>query len=139
MKHAKEKGRRAELLTAQRLREAGFDAKRTPLSGAIPEWREDVTSPSFPLFIEVKNREAWQILEWYKTAEQKSEGKPVVIVATKNNEDLYCFMKLSDLLEIMKGKPIQQVRTVAKPKRLSLDETSRLTFSKKDQVRRAKK
>lgn len=139
LKHAKEKGRRAELYVAELLRGYGFDSRRTPLSGAIPGWREDITSPRFPFAIEVKNRESWQILEWYKDAESKETPKPPLLVVTKNGEMMYCFLLLSDFLNMMTNKPAKVIKIPDKAKKLSLEETSKLKFSKSFQVRRPKK
>ena len=132
------KGKRGEYHVRDMLREYGYKAERTPLSGAIPGWREDITSPMFPFAIEVKNRESWAILDWYKDAESKETPKPTLLVATKNNEDYYCFLRLSDLLMIMQQKIKQPIAKPDKTKKLSLEETSGLQFSKKQQTRRAK-
>ena len=52
-------------------------------------------------FWEAKCREAWQIIDWLKKAQDDSGMRPAIVVATKNNEDDYAFLKLDDLLRIL--------------------------------------
>lgn len=54
-------------------------------------------------FWELKNRESWAILDWYKKAVDDAQGttlKPLV-VATKNFEKDYVFLSLDDFLSIL--------------------------------------
>src|SRR3990167_3264816 len=104
MKHPKEKGRRHELDIAQLLREFGWKASRTPLSGGIEGWKGDITAPDFSLFIEAKNVEGIgkQFLDWYKKAKDQAGSKIPTIVWTKNHEQIYAFLLFTDLLGILK-------------------------------------
>ena len=52
---------------------------------------------------EAKKREAWAILEWWKKAKDDAETyRTPVVVASRNNEDDYVFMKLEDFLKLLK-------------------------------------
>ena len=55
-------------------------------------------------FWEAKKRETWAILQWYKKAvEDAKRGKRIpVVVASKNQESDYVFLKLSDFIKILK-------------------------------------
>jgi Holliday junction resolvase len=103
LKNPKSKGNRHERHVAELLRGYGFDAKRTPMSGAIDWMKGDITSRDFPFFIEAKNTEKTKFLEWYKKAEDQSGAMPPIIVWTSNNENIYCFLLFTDMLSLMTG------------------------------------
>jgi hypothetical protein len=134
--HPKDKGSRFERTVSEILRGYGFkDARRTPLSGAIKgidNLSGDITSKSWPFFTEVKCTEKPNFLKYYKKAESESGAKPPIIIWTKNREQIYCFLLLSDLINIMlKGFIMKEkYKKPEKPKRLSLEETSGLKWSK---------
>ena len=129
--NAKQKGSRAEYEVRDLLTGMGWPSRRTPLSGAIEGWRSDITSPSFPCHVEVKNQEHWDILKWYKETESKTEGKIPIVVATKNREELYVFLRFSEFLQLIKHTNIlrQQFPKPIKERKSQID-YSQLKFSK---------
>ena len=137
LKHPKEKGRRTELRVAELLRGYGIKAFRTPLSGGIATWKGDITTQKdFPLFIEVKCQETWKPLEWYRKTGQEAGEKIPVVLMTKNREDIYAFLLFSNLMNIITNRKTYIIKKPQKPKRLSLEETSQLKFSKAKQIKR---
>jgi len=52
---------------------------------------------------EMKSRESWNILDWYKKAADDSQGtfKKPVVVASRNHENSYVFLTLEDFLKIL--------------------------------------
>ena len=138
LKKAKEKGRRSELRIAEILRGYGIKAYRTPLSGAIDTWKGDITTQkNFPLFIESKNQETWKPLEWYRKTATECGAKIPTVLMSKNREDIYAFILFSDLMNIMTNRQTYKIKKPEKPQRLTLEETSGLKFSKKNQIRRS--
>lgn len=97
----------------------------------------DIVSNDFPLFVEAKNTEKTQFAEWYHKAETQCGGKPPVIVWTRNKEQVFAFLSFSDLLILMRGStPVKEKFTKPqKTKRLSLEETRDLPFSKLNQIK----
>jgi hypothetical protein len=146
LKSAKQKGTRLERNVAQRLRDTGLDkgAQRTPLSGAIPWMREDITT-KLPIHFELKNRETWTPLAWWKETKGKCGNKMPILVLSRNGEDIYAFLHFEDLLTTLdyanKGgfTVIHKYAIPKKPKELALEETSQLKFSKLAQVHRKTK
>ena len=130
-----DKGKRHEYHVRDLLRGFGFKARRTPMSGAIDFLKGDVMT-DFPFFIEAKNVEKTQFAEWYHKAETESGAKPPIIVWTRNREDVFCFLRFSDFLMALTGKKISPIRKPEKTKRMSIEESSHLRFSKKSQVKR---
>lgn len=133
IKHPKEKGRRLEQHVTELIRGYGFkDAFRTPMSGAIKNvgLTADVTSKSFPCFIECKNQETTKFTKWYHKAENECGAKPPMIIWTKNKENIYSFMLLSDFLTIITNKPLQSIKKPTKPKQQSLEDTASFKFAK---------
>lgn len=139
LKKPKEKGRRLELHIAELLRGYGFsDTYRQPLSGGIEGMKGDIRSKTWPFFTEVKNCETWKPLEWYKKAASECGSLPPVIIMSKNREEIYCFLLMSDFINAVIGEiPIKKKFVIPqKPQRLTLEETSQLPFSKAYQARR---
>lgn len=139
LKRPKEKGRRAEAEVAELIRGFGYAKTfRQPLSGAISFMKGDIASHTWPYFTEIKNCETWMPLAWYRKAESESENKPPIVVMTKNGDDYYCFMRFSDFLMALKNAPIETIKIPPKAKKLTLQESSGLMFSKEAQVRKGK-
>ena len=132
------KGKRAEYHTRDMLRGFGYSAERNPMSGAISWLKGDIRT-NLPFFIEVKNTEKTQFAEWYHKAEQQSSAYPPMIVWTRNQEDMFCFLRFSDFLMALNGKSSQIIKKPEKPQKMGLEETSKLRFSKLSQVHRKKK
>lgn len=135
LKSPQNKGKRGEYIVRDLIRGFGFEVQRTPMSGAISFMKGDLISARFPWFIEVKNTVKTQFAKWYKKAADQAESKPPMI-AWLNKGDVYAFLLLSDLLQLMSEEGIiKQVFSKKKPsERLSLEETSELPFSKFKQL-----
>lgn len=132
--NAKQKGNRGEYSVRDLLRAFGYKANRTPMSGAIPTWKGDITS-EFPFFLEVKNTDKTTFIPWYEKASEESGAKPPMICWIHKGQ-IYAFAQLTDIIMFGKGKVSQPVGKPQKPVKLGLDETSQLMYSKKHQVRR---
>lgn len=104
------KGKNFERAVAKLISDAlNIQFRRTPSperwkadkgDGAAPMWQKTI---AHDFMWEMKNREAWAILDWYKKAKTdcgNSKQIPVV-VATKNHEDSYAFLAFSDFLNIL--------------------------------------
>ena len=104
------KGKNHEREVAKLISDAlGIDFRRTPSperwkavkgDGNAPSWQKTI---AHDFMWEMKCRESWAILDWYKKAVDDCEGtyrKPVV-VASKNNEDNYVFLSFKDFMKIL--------------------------------------
>lgn len=108
---SQKKGSDFERKIARKLKEVfGVDVKRT---GTQERWKAhggDVNPPSYSntilkdFFWECKNRENWAILNWFKKAQDDSSksGQIPVVVASKNHEDDYAFLRFEDFIDIIK-------------------------------------
>ena len=132
------KGKRGEYQVRDILKEFGYEAHRTVMSGATPWHKGDIES-NFPFFIEVKNTEKTKFSEWYHKAKQQSGIQPPIIMWTRNNEDMFCFIKLTDFLLAIQGKTAQPLPKPSKSKKIGLEESSGLMFSKAAQTHRNRK
>jgi hypothetical protein len=137
--NVQQKGKRHEYHVRDILKTYGYEARRTPMSGAISFLKGDILSDSFPFFIECKDDKKASFLKWWKKAQSESSVKPAIVVWTINREDIYTFIRFTDLLDIMKKGIVTKDKKVYTHKRASLDETAGFAFSKKQQVRRPKK
>lgn len=52
-------------------------------------------------FWECKARESWSIIDWLKKAQDDSGFRPAIVVATRNHENDYAFLRLEDLIRIL--------------------------------------
>lgn len=134
LKSAKAKGYRFEVFVKDRLKAYGYEAQRTPLSGALDGWKGDITSKDFPFFIECKNCENTKFLEWYKKANDQTVGKPPVIFWTRNNEESYAFLSMDDFIMLTKGSYIAPQAHEKPKKGKKVEEPSNLPFSKNNQL-----
>lgn len=103
-KSKKAKGTRLEVLIAKLLRDSGLDknAKKQPRSGAYSGFEGDIFT-DLPFHFEAKNQETWKPLEYWKQAERDCpQNKMPVVVMSKNREDAFAFLKLTDLIHIIK-------------------------------------
>jgi len=143
LKNPKAKGDAFERRIVEILREYGFEARRSPMSGAIKGigLEPDVLSKPFPFFISCKDVEKANMVAYWHEADRESGAKPPIVAYTKNRENIYCFLLFSDLLNLMtKGFIMKEkIKKPEKSKRVSLEGSSRLKFSKLHQVRRKKK
>ncbi len=138
-----QKGKRAEYQVRDLIKGYGYDARRSPMSGAIKGlgWEADILSKNFPFFCEVKNVEKPQFLKYYKKAENECGTKPPIIIWTKNREDIYVFLLFTDFMTILTQSTASNLKqkfskTKGKPKKV--DMTSSLKFSKTQSARRKK-
>jgi hypothetical protein len=110
-KGARDKGANFERDIARKLATAfGVEVRRT---GAQERWKstnggdvnarkgEDTVLNDF--FFELKCQEKWNLLEWYKKAVDDVGGMHQIpmVVAKKNRESEYCFLKLDDMIRLL--------------------------------------
>lgn len=87
----------------------GVTVKRTPAQESAKIHGGDVNAPKYmntiltDFFWELKCRESWSIIDWYKKAVDDAAGSSQIpiVVATKNHEDDYVFMSLTDFTRII--------------------------------------
>lgn len=98
-KGARQKGSRFERWVAKALVNAGIEAKRAPLSGALSWLKGDVVEFNTirPHVHECKNCETLELpLWWRQTAEQAGEGEVPVLHFTSNYQKAYSVMLAED-------------------------------------------
>lgn len=99
--NSKDKGARYERELASKLRDYGYDARRTAqYCGNTGEAADIVGLPG--IHIEAKHQERIQIYEWMGQALRdslKSSDKPAVFFRKNNSETLVC-MRLDDWIEL---------------------------------------
>ena len=105
--NSQKKGKSYELEIAHKLEcLTGIPMKRT---GAQEKWKSrsgDVNPARTSLLSrfhwELKKRESWNILEWYKKAKDDAEIlRTPVVVCSKNHEEDYVFMRLEDFTKLL--------------------------------------
>lgn len=100
----KAKGKRLEVKIAQLIREYGLDpdAKRMPMSGAIPGFKTDVFT-KIPFSLEAKNAEKVKLWEWFNQArDQATIAKPPVLVISGNFRPILAVMNIETWLDLLK-------------------------------------
>lgn len=88
----------------------GVKVQRTPAQESAKLYGGDVNAHVADntiltdFFWELKKREAWSIIDWYKKAKDDCSGtrQIPIVVASKNNEDDYVFLTLSDFSRILR-------------------------------------
>jgi len=95
------KGGAAEREVVAILREAGYDAHRTPHSGALSWLPGDVTGS--PWFVEVKRQEQVRICQWCEKAEEEAEGKVALVIFRRSREPWRVCLLLDDFLRVMES------------------------------------
>ncbi|MFA7156007.1 MAG: hypothetical protein WC112_09825 [Proteiniphilum sp.] len=93
------KGANGEREVVNILREAGYDAHRTPHSGALVWMKGDLTGT--PWFVEVKRQESLRIPEWSAKAEEQAEGKPALVIFRRSREPWRVCLSLETFLKLM--------------------------------------
>lgn len=100
LKNPKRKGDRCERATVQQIREAGFEAERVPLSGAIQWLPGDVTAtlPTLgEVVIECKARRDFKTLyDWL----EHRDG----LVLKADRRDALIVLRLIDFLKVLGGR-----------------------------------
>lgn len=97
---ARAKGAGAEREVVDILVQHGYDAHRTPHSGALVWMPGDVTGVP-GIFIEVKRCEQVRIDEWSEKAELQADGKVPVVVYRRSRQPWRVVLRLEDFLELM--------------------------------------
>lgn len=88
----------------------GTEVKRTPAQESAKIHGGDVNAHKgddtilTDFFWELKKRETWSIIDWYKKAVDDcgATRQIPIVVASKNNEDDYVFMSLKDFTRILR-------------------------------------
>lgn len=52
-------------------------------------------------FWECKARESWSLIDWLQKAQDDSGFRPAVVIATRNYEAEYAFLKLEDFIRLL--------------------------------------
>jgi len=100
----KEKGKRLEVSCAKRIEEVlKTTAKRTPMSGAIADWKGDITTYGLPVSWECKNQEKLNFRESFRQAESQATPKqmPVLLTSKNNDSQVISVIDFEDLLMLM--------------------------------------
>ena len=103
-KSKKAKGMRFERECAKRIEEVlGVSAKRTPLSGAITDWKGDITTYSLPVSWECKNQERLNFRDAFRQAVSQASGSqmPVLLTSRNNDKQVLAVLNFEDLLLLM--------------------------------------
>lgn len=107
---SQQKGKNHEREVSKLISDAlGIDFRRTPSPERWKATKGDGNAPSWQKTIahdfmwEMKCREAWSILDWYKKAKDDTgeSGRIPVVVAKRNREDNYAFLTLTDFLALL--------------------------------------
>jgi hypothetical protein len=102
----KAKGTRLEKEISKRLEDVlshhDIFAKRTPMSGAIPDWKSDITT-NLALAIECKNQERLNFRKAFRQAEYAAtpQQMPLVLTSKNNDPQVIAIMDFEDLLTII--------------------------------------
>lgn len=102
-KMQREKGKRFERSLAARLREYGYDARRTAqYCGRAGEAADVIGLPG--IHIEAKHVEAMRLYEWMGQAKRDAaaggKGKLPAVFHKKNNAEILVTMEIGDWMEI---------------------------------------
>lgn len=98
--NSKQKGARFERLLASKLREYGYDTRRTAqYCGNTGDAADVVGLPH--LHIEAKHQERMQLYDWMAQAKRDAKaGKIPVVFHKKNNANILVTLELEDFIEI---------------------------------------
>lgn len=98
--NSKQKGARFERQLASKLRELGYDARRTAqYCGNTGDASDVVGLPG--LHIEAKHQEAMRLYDWMAQAKRDAKGKNLpAVFHKKNNAPILVTMELDDFMEI---------------------------------------
>lgn len=99
--NSKQKGARFERQLASKLRDLGYDARRTAqYCGNTGEAADVVGLPG--LHIEAKHQETMRLYEWMAQAKRDAKGGLPAVFHKKNNAQILVTMELNDFMEIYK-------------------------------------
>ena len=101
--NSKQKGARFERLLATKLREYGYDTRRTAqYCGNTGDAADVVGLPN--IHIEAKHQERMQLYEWMAQAKRDAKGGLLpAVFHKKNNASILVTMELEDFMKIYKG------------------------------------
>ncbi len=101
--NSKQKGARFERLLASKLREYGYDARRTAQYCGNTGDASDVVGLR-GLHIEAKHQETMRLYEWMaqakRDAEAGGEGRLPAVFHKKNNAEILVTMRLEDFMNL---------------------------------------
>jgi hypothetical protein len=102
-KSKKAKGTRLEHKVASEIRaKLKIDAKRMPMSGAMPGFKGDIYSPEFPFTIECKNQEKIRFWEFWEQAREQKGYKPPMLVISGNHRPILAVVEIEELLNLIR-------------------------------------
>ena len=111
--NSKQKGARFERLLASKLRDLGYEARRTAqYCGNTGDAADLVGLPG--LHIEAKHQETMRLYDWMAQAKRDSKGKLLpAVFHKKNNAPILVTMELDDFMEIYRewcaGQDLKEV------------------------------
>ena len=106
--YSKRKGKEYEIAIAHLLsqffdedvRRYGAQEKWKSFQGDIRSKNKDSILNDYHL--ELKKRETWAVLAWYKKAKDDTDSfKTPIVVCSRNHEDDYVFFRLQDFLKLL--------------------------------------
>lgn len=100
--NSKQKGARFERQLASKLREHGYDARRTAqYCGNTGEAADVIGLPG--LHIEAKHQETMRLYDWMAQAKRDAKGQKLpAVFHKKNNSSILVTMEFDDFMEIYK-------------------------------------
>ncbi len=100
---SRNKGARGEREVCEAYREYGFEAERTPLSGALSWMKGDVTTSLPDIHIEVKRTERLAVWDALMQAESDArDGQEPVLHFRRNHSGWYVCISLDFFLRLMR-------------------------------------
>lgn len=101
--NSKQKGARFERLLASKLREYGYDTRRTAqYCGKTGDAADVVGLPR--IHIEAKHQERMQLYDWMAQAKRDAkDGLLPAVFHKRNNENILVTMELDDFMKIYEG------------------------------------
>lgn len=111
--NSKQKGARFERSLASKLKEYGYEARRTAqYCGNTGDASDVVGLPG--IHIEAKHQERMELYKWMDQAKRDSKGTGNIpaVFHKKNNADILVSMRLEDFMEIYKEWDASQVLKV---------------------------
>ena len=111
--NSKQKGARFERQLASKLREHGYDARRTAqYCGNTGEAADVIGLPG--LHIEAKHQETMRLYDWMAQAKRDAKGQKLpAVFHKKNNSSILVTMEFDDFMEIYReweaGRSLKEV------------------------------
>lgn len=100
--NSKQKGKRFELELAAKLRDYGYEARRTAqYQGNTGDAADVIGLPG--IHIEAKHQEQMRLYEWMAQAVRDAKDGLPAVFHRKNNEKILVTMRLEDWMELYKN------------------------------------